>query len=100
MQKQDGLSNMERSSEKNSDLRSRVNCEGAETGVKGRDERQRTAPLTPLSTPKRFFALFPRKTGKKEYLQRRRSHTWVLHNLRPNCLRYCNAATLPMFINH
>jgi hypothetical protein len=67
MQKQDGLSNMERSSEKNSDLRSRVNCEGVQTGVKGQDERQKTAPLTPLSTPMRFFALFSRKTGKKEY---------------------------------
>jgi hypothetical protein len=67
MQKQDGLSNMERSSEKNSDLRSRVNCEGVQTGVKGQDERQKTAPLTPLSTPMRFFALFSRKTRKKEY---------------------------------
>jgi hypothetical protein len=67
MQKQDGLSNMERSSEKNSDLRSRVNCESVQTGVKGRDERQKTAPLTPASTQKRFFALFSRKTGKKEY---------------------------------
>jgi hypothetical protein len=67
MQKQDGLSNMERSSEKNSDLRSRVNCEGVETGVKGQDERQKTAPLTPLSTPMRFLALFCRKTRKKEY---------------------------------
>jgi hypothetical protein len=67
MQKQDGLSNMERSSEKNSDLRSRVNCESVQTGVKGQDERQKTAPLTPLSTPMRFFALFSRKTRKKEY---------------------------------
>jgi hypothetical protein len=66
MQKQDGLSNMERSSEKNSALRSRVNCESVETGVKGQDERQRTAPLTPVYTPKRFFALFARKTAKKE----------------------------------
>src|ERR1039458_884802 len=65
MQKQDGFSMMERSSEKNSDLRSRVNCEGVETGVKGRDERQKTAPLTPVSTPKRFFALFSRKRLKK-----------------------------------
>jgi hypothetical protein len=66
MQKQDGFSMIERSSEKNSDLRSRVNCEGLETGVKGRDERPKTAPLTPASTPKRFFALFSRKTVKKE----------------------------------
>jgi hypothetical protein len=66
LQKQDGFSIMERSSEKNSDLRSRVNCEGVETGVKGRDERQKTAPLTPLSTPMRFFALFARNTVKKE----------------------------------
>jgi hypothetical protein len=66
MQKQDGFSMMERSSEKNSDLRSRVNCEGVETGVKSRDERQKTAPLTPVSTPKRFFALYARKTAKKE----------------------------------
>jgi hypothetical protein len=66
MQKQDGLSNMERSSEKNPDLRSRVNCESVQTGVKGQDERQRTAPLTPVSTSKRFFVLFSRKTVKKE----------------------------------
>src|ERR1035438_4697389 len=65
MQKQDGLSNMERSSEKNSDLRSLVNCEGVQTGVKGRDERQKTAPLKPASTPMRFFAPFSRKRAKK-----------------------------------
>jgi hypothetical protein len=27
---------------------------------------KKTAPLTPLSTPKRFFALFSRNTVKKE----------------------------------
>jgi hypothetical protein len=68
MQKQDGLSNMERSSEKNSDLRSRVNCEGVQTGVKGRDERQKNGALdTALHTNEILCALFP-KNGQKRVL--------------------------------
>jgi len=61
MQKQDGFSMMERSSEKNSDLRSRVNCEGVETGVKGRDERQKNGALdSALHTKEILCALFPK----------------------------------------
>jgi hypothetical protein len=45
------FSTMERSSEKNSDLRSQLNCEGMGGGVKDQDERQSTAPLTPPPTP-------------------------------------------------
>ena len=61
MQKQDGFSMMERSSEKNSDLRSRVNCEGVETGVKDRDERQKSGALdTGLHTIEILRALCPK----------------------------------------
>jgi len=48
---------MERSSEKNSALRSRLKLNGVGSGVKGRDERQSTVPLTPLPTPTPHFAL-------------------------------------------
>ena len=41
------LSAMERSSAANAALRSGLHCAGARNSVKGRDERQRTAPLTP-----------------------------------------------------
>jgi hypothetical protein len=64
---QNGFSTMERISEKNSDLRSPLNREGGQAGVKGPDERQTTAPLTPASPPKRFPTPFSQKTGKKEY---------------------------------
>jgi hypothetical protein len=37
----------ERSSERTPDLRSRLKLNGAGSGVKGQDERQTTAPLTP-----------------------------------------------------
>jgi hypothetical protein len=66
-QKQDGLSTMERSSEKNSDLRSQANCEGEDSGVKGQDERQNAAPLTPESSPQEIPAMFCKKHAKKEY---------------------------------
>jgi hypothetical protein len=58
---------MERSSEKNSDLRSQVNWEGEDSGVKGQDERQSAAPLTPKSSPQEIFAPFSRKAAEKEY---------------------------------
>jgi hypothetical protein len=64
--KQDGFSTMERSSEKNSDLRSKTNCEGEDSGVKGQDESQSAAPLTPESSPPQISGLFSRKTAKKE----------------------------------
>ena len=51
------FSGMERSSDKNSDLRSRMQCEAVSGGVKGQDERQNTAPLTPPLTPTLFCAL-------------------------------------------
>jgi hypothetical protein len=54
-------------SQKEPEIQPIHNCEGEDSGVKGQDERQKTAPLTPLYTPMRFFALFSRKTGKKEY---------------------------------
>jgi hypothetical protein len=56
---------MERSSEKDSDLRSRFNCGGGQDGVKSRDERPQTVPLTAASPPEIFSALISRKTGKK-----------------------------------
>jgi hypothetical protein len=45
----------ERISDKNSDLRSQANGDSGRDGVKGQDERQRTAPLTP-SRPQREIA--------------------------------------------
>jgi hypothetical protein len=48
---------MERSSEKTFELRSRLKLRGMGSGVKGPDERQKTAPLTPLPTPPPHFAL-------------------------------------------
>jgi len=47
----------ERNSERTSELRSRPKLSGARSGVKGQDERHRTAPLTPLPTPTPYFAL-------------------------------------------
>src|SRR5216683_2442965 len=47
----------ERSSIKNMTLRSRLQAYGVKSGVKGRDERHRTAPLTPLPTPTPLHAL-------------------------------------------
>ena len=48
---------MERSSEKNSGLRSRPKLTVVGSGLKGPDERQSTAPLTPLPTTTPYFAL-------------------------------------------
>jgi TonB dependent receptor len=47
----------ERSSTRTLELRSRPKLTGVESGVKGQDERQSTAPLTPLSTPTLPYAL-------------------------------------------
>src|SRR5271170_1470054 len=47
----------ERSSERTAELRSRLKLKSVGSGVKGRDERHRTAPLTPLPTPTPHFAL-------------------------------------------
>src|ERR1039458_5094249 len=62
---QDGFSIMERSSEKNSDLRSRAKFEGEDSGVKGQDERQSSAPLTPESSPPDIPGCFPENSQKK-----------------------------------
>ncbi len=51
------FSTMERSSEKNADLRSQLNRESVSGGVKGQDERQKKAPLTPPLTLTAFYAL-------------------------------------------
>lgn len=51
------LAAMERSSEKNSVLRSRLKLTVVGNGVKGPDERQTTAPLTPLPTTTPYSAL-------------------------------------------
>src|ERR1700730_6052876 len=47
----------ERSSERTTELRPRPKLTGAESGVKGQDERHSTAPLTPLPTPTSHHAL-------------------------------------------
>ena len=52
----DRFSGMERSSEKNSNLRSQFDCGSDRDGVKGQDERQSTAPLTPSRPPEGDFA--------------------------------------------
>ena len=44
---QDGFSNIERISEKTSELRSYFDGGRGRGGIKGQDERQKTAPLTP-----------------------------------------------------
>src|ERR1700751_1712860 len=51
------FSDMERSSENTSDLRSQLKCQGVSGGVKGQDERHRTAPWTPPLTPTPLYAL-------------------------------------------
>jgi hypothetical protein len=58
---------MERSSEKNSDLRSQANCEGEDLDLKGQDKRQSAAPLTSKSSPQPIPAMFFRKHRKKQY---------------------------------
>src|ERR1700751_2836612 len=51
------FSDMERSSENNSDLRSQLKCQGVRGGVKGHDERHRPAPWPPPLTPSPIYAL-------------------------------------------
>src|SRR6516162_8727667 len=51
------FSDMEQSSEKTSELCSQVDCRSGQDGVKGQDERQRTAPLTPSRPPQEFCVL-------------------------------------------
>jgi hypothetical protein len=63
----DVFSTMEQSSEKNSDLRSQANCEDELAGVKGQDERQNTAPLTPANSPADIPTLFFRKRAEKQH---------------------------------
>ncbi len=63
LSKERRFSAMERSSERTSDLRSQVDCGSGRSGVKGQDERQRTAPLTPPRPQKGFFAPRPGKGG-------------------------------------
>jgi hypothetical protein len=46
-----------RSSARTPELRPRPKLTGVESGVKGQDERQKTAPLTPLPTPIPHHAL-------------------------------------------
>jgi hypothetical protein len=58
---QDGFSVMGRSSEKTSELLPQIDCESVRDGVKGQDERQSTAPLTPSRTQQVFFAPLTKK---------------------------------------
>src|SRR6516162_2728669 len=62
------FSDMEQSSEKTSELCSQVDCRSGQDGVKGQDERQRTAPLTPSRPPQESCAL-------KRLDRSRRCHT-------------------------
>jgi hypothetical protein len=54
-------------SQKEPEIQPTANCEGGDSGVKGQDERQNTAPLTPKSSPREIPALFYKKHAKKEY---------------------------------
>ena len=57
------FSTMERSSEKNSELRSKLNCEDVSGGVKGRDERKERA----LDPPAHADALLCLDTGQRRH---------------------------------
>jgi hypothetical protein len=61
--KQDGFQLWNEAQKKH---RSQVDGESVRPGVKGRDERQTTAPLTPARTPQGDFACSVRKTGLTE----------------------------------
>jgi hypothetical protein len=54
-------------SQKEPEIQPIHNCEGEDSGVKGQDERQKTAPLTPESSPVEIPALFCKKHAKKDY---------------------------------
>src|ERR1700739_1130151 len=51
------FSDMERSSENNSDLRSQLKCQGVRGGVKGQEKRHRAPPCPPPLTPTPLYAL-------------------------------------------
>jgi hypothetical protein len=65
-QKQDGFL-IWNESQKEPEIRSKANCEGEDSDVKGQDERQSAAPLTSKSSPQEIFALFFKKTRKKQH---------------------------------
>lgn len=54
-------------SQKEPEIQPKANCEGQDLSVKGRDERQTTAPLTLKSSPREIPAMFCEKHTKKEY---------------------------------
>ena len=78
------FSGMERSSEKNSDLRSQFDCGSGRDGVKGQDERQSTAPLTPSRPPEGDSARKLKNTLDRD----RHCHTWGTRRLAGSILRY------------
>src|SRR5271165_7086547 len=49
---------MVRISERTSEIRTHANCESGRDGVKGQDERQSTAPLTPPRPPRELARSF------------------------------------------
>jgi hypothetical protein len=53
-------------SQKEPEIQPTANCEGEDSGVKGQDERQNTAPLTPKSSPREIPAMFCKKHAEKE----------------------------------
>jgi hypothetical protein len=65
-QNQDGFQLWDES-QKELEIRSQANCEAEDCAVKGRDDRQRTAPLTPQSSPPEIPTLFLRKQPKKQH---------------------------------
>jgi hypothetical protein len=64
-QRQDGF-RLWVESQKKPEIQPKANCEGEDSGVKGQDERQKTAPLTPESSPKEISAPFFRKQPEKQ----------------------------------
>jgi len=56
---QDGFSNMGASSEKTSEPPPTVDCDGDRSGVKGQNERHKTAPLTPPRSQQETVAGIP-----------------------------------------
>jgi hypothetical protein len=54
-------------SQKVPEIQPKANCEGENLGVKGRDERQSAAPLTPKFSPLEIPAMFCKKHTEKEY---------------------------------
>ena len=54
--RQDGFPGYGTKLRKTSELRSHLHSRGGGNGVKGQDERQKTAPLTPFPPPQELFA--------------------------------------------